>query len=107
VVLSNDLAQVSTQCNRAQSVNEATLRKIEGKSQKSEAAAQKALNSLRGKVEALTEKHLKARKEINLVKKAQDLRIKDLDEALSQSLHLLSHRAFLSIWPASWSLQTP
>jgi hypothetical protein len=46
------------------------------KSQKSEAAAQKALNSLKGKVEALTEKHLKAGKETKLVKKAQD----DLDE---------------------------
>jgi hypothetical protein len=55
VVLSNDLAQVSTQCNRAQSANKVTLRSIEGKSQKSEAAAQKALNSLKGKVEALTE----------------------------------------------------
>jgi hypothetical protein len=68
----------------AQSANEATLRSIEGKSQKSEAAAQKALNSLRGKVEGLTEKHLKAGKETKLVKKDQDLRIKDLDEALSQ-----------------------
>jgi hypothetical protein len=84
VVLSNDLTQVSTQCNRAQSANEATLRSIEGRSQKSEAAAQKALNSLKGKVETLTEKHLKAGKETKLVKKAQDLRIKDLDEALSQ-----------------------
>jgi hypothetical protein len=84
VVLSNDLTQVSTQCNRAQSANEATLRSIEGKSQKSEAAAQKALNSLSGKVEAFTEKHLKAGKETKLVKKAQDLRIKDLDKALSQ-----------------------
>jgi hypothetical protein len=56
--------------------------KYRRETQKSEAAAQKA--SLKGKVEALTEKHLKAGKETKLVKKAQDLRIKDLDEALSQ-----------------------
>jgi hypothetical protein len=61
-----------------------TLQSIEGKSQKSEAAAQKAFNSLRGKVEALTQKLLKAGKEFKLVKKAQDLRIKDIDGALSQ-----------------------
>jgi hypothetical protein len=84
VVLSNDLSQVSTQCNRAQLASEVTLRSIEGKSQKSEAAAQKALNSLRGKVEALTEKHLETGKEIKLVQKTQDVSIKDLDEALSQ-----------------------
>jgi hypothetical protein len=84
VVLSNDLAQVSTQCDRAQSANEVALRSIEGKFHKTEADAQKALDSLKGKVEALTEKHLKAGKETKLVKKAQDVRIKDLDEALSQ-----------------------
>jgi hypothetical protein len=41
VVLSKDLAQVANQFKRAQSANEATFRSIEGKSQKTEAAAQK------------------------------------------------------------------
>jgi hypothetical protein len=81
VVLSNYLAQVSTHCNRANLANEATLRSIEWKYQKSAAETQKTLNSLRGKVEALTQKHLEAGKEIKLV---NDVRIKDLDEALSQ-----------------------
>jgi outer membrane phospholipase A len=40
----------------------------------------------------LTEKHLKTGKETKLVKKAQDLRIKDLDEALSQCKQVQEER---------------
>jgi hypothetical protein len=48
VVLRKDLAQVASQCRSAQSANEATLRSIEGKSQKAEADIQEALNIIRG-----------------------------------------------------------
>jgi hypothetical protein len=68
--LREDQVQVANQCKSAQSDNEATLRSIERKSQKSETAAQK----VREKVEALTGKQ-----------RAQDAQIYKLDEKLNEA----------------------
>jgi hypothetical protein len=81
-VLSKDLAQVANLC---QSANEETLRSIERKSLKSEAAAQKALYSLSDKVEALTGKHFKAGEEISQIKRAQYTQYHRLDEKLNEA----------------------
>jgi hypothetical protein len=82
VVLSKDLAQVASQCKRAQSGQEVRLQEL---SQKTEAAAQQTLKSLKDKVAALTEEHSKAGAEIKQVKRAQDSRIQDLNEKLSKA----------------------
>jgi chromosome segregation ATPase len=83
VVLSQDLAQVTSQCRSAQSANEVTLRNIEGKSQKAEAATQRDLSSLKQKAEILAEEHLKVGEEVKQVKRAQDTLIQSLDEKLN------------------------
>jgi hypothetical protein len=80
VVLSKDLAQVANQCTRrAQSAQEEAVKMVEQSYQKTKSAAQKALSSLRDKVEALTGVHLKAGEEMALVKRAQDRQIQGLD----------------------------
>jgi hypothetical protein len=85
-----DLAKVANQCKSAQSANEATLRGIEGKSKKSEAAAQMALNSLSlsDKVEALTGKHLKADKQIHRL----DYKLNEAEAAAQTALNSLSDK---------------
>jgi hypothetical protein len=92
VVLNKDLAQVANQCKRrAQSDREVALQMIEGNYQKAKAAAQKALNSLRGNVQTLTEGHLKAaeveaatQQTLNGLWRDVGTLQRDLEEALSQ-----------------------
>jgi tRNA U34 5-carboxymethylaminomethyl modifying GTPase MnmE/TrmE len=64
---------------------EATLRSIEGRSQKSEAVTQQALSSLRDKVEALTGVHLKAGEKMKSVKRAHNAQIQSLDEKFNKA----------------------
>jgi hypothetical protein len=82
--LIEELAWARQAASQTQMAQEATLRSIEGRSQKSEAVSQQALSSLRDKVEALTGVHLKAGEEIKSVKRAHDAQIQSLDEKVNK-----------------------